>query len=48
MEEGKAKAMKGTIVLGVFFLMLATTYASFSHIVNYITEHSNQLYPFEG
>ena len=40
--------MKGTLVLGVFFLMVVTTYASFSHIVSYITEHSNQLYPFEG
>lgn len=46
--EGRAKTLRASIVLGLFFLMLATTYASFSHIVNYITEHSDTLYSFEG
>jgi MFS family permease len=39
--EGRTKTLRATMVLGTFFLMLATTYASFSHIVSYITEHSD-------
>jgi hypothetical protein len=46
--ENTVKTMRETVVLGVFFLMLVTTYASFSHIVTYIAEHSEQLYPFAG
>lgn len=48
MEGGRAKTLKASIVLGVFFMSLVTTYASFSNIVSYISEHSDQLYPFEG
>lgn len=29
-------------------MMLVTTYSSFSHIVSYIAEHSDDLYTFEG
>jgi hypothetical protein len=36
----EAKTLRESIVLGIFFMMLVTTYASLSHIVTYITEHS--------
>lgn len=46
--RGEKKTLRETVVLGAFFLMLVTTYSSFSHIVSYIAEKSDQLYPFEG
>lgn len=33
------KALKETIILGIFFLILVTTYSSFSFIVTYMYEH---------
>lgn len=37
-----------TVVLGVFFLLLVTTYSSFSQIVTFITQHSGTQYSFVG
>jgi hypothetical protein len=42
------KALKETIKLGIFFLILITTYGSFSFIVTYMYEHKNDGLKFMG
>jgi hypothetical protein len=46
--EGYKHTQKQSIILGIFFLLLVTTYSSFSHIATYITEHDSNRYHFEG
>jgi hypothetical protein len=40
--------LKQTILVGVFFLLLVTTYISFSNIITFIFEHNSQQFPFIG
>jgi hypothetical protein len=44
----EANTLKQTIVLGTFFLLLVTTYISFSNIITFIFEHDSTQFPFVG
>lgn len=46
--DGYKQTQKQSIILGIFFLLLVTTYSSFSHIATYISEHDTNRYHFEG
>ena len=40
--------LKQSIILGVFFLLLVTTYISFSNIITFIFDHNSNRFPFIG
>lgn len=44
----QSNTLKQTILVGIFFLLLVTTYISFSNIITFIFEHNSQQFPFVG
>ena len=40
--------LKQTVFVGIFFLLLVTTYISFSNIITFIFEHDEDQFSFVG